>query len=82
MQLLDTAELFAKLPEKESLEDYNLEHFRTKHLLQDGKRTVMNRGIQPGDVTPDFSLAEAGGGSVRLSDFRGKPVVLHFGSIS
>lgn len=82
MQAPDTAQLFAKLPERESLDEYNFEHFRAKHLLQDGKRTVVGKGVQPGELAPDFTLPEAGGGSVQLSDLRGKPVVLHFGSYS
>ncbi|OHV81166.1 peroxiredoxin [Rhizobium sp. LCM 4573] len=31
-----------------------------------------------GDVAPDFSLPRDGGGTVSLSDFRGRPVVLYF----
>jgi hypothetical protein len=39
---------------------------------------------KPGDLAPDFSLADADGGSrVRLSDLRGKrPVALVFGSVT
>ncbi len=73
---------FASKENKLSLEEYNLEHFRTKHLLNDGKRTLTNEGIQPGEIAPDFELPRADGGSLRLSDLRDKPVILHFGSIS
>jgi hypothetical protein len=82
MQASDTTKLFTKLSERESLDEYNFEHFRAKHLLQDGKRTVVSQGVQPGELAPDFTLPEAGGGSVRLSELRGKPVILHFGSFS
>jgi thioredoxin-dependent peroxiredoxin len=34
--------------------------------------------LKEGDVAPDFTLQRDGGGSVKLSDFRGKPVVLYF----
>ena len=34
--------------------------------------------LEPGDPAPDFELATDGGGSVRLSDLRGKRVVLYF----
>lgn len=34
--------------------------------------------LQPGDVAPDFSLPRDGGGTVSLSDFAGRPVVLYF----
>ena len=47
---------------------------------------LLAQGLQPphtslkvGDVAPDFSLPSTAGGSVRLSDFRGKSnVVLAF----
>ena len=32
--------------------------------------------IAPGDPAPDFELPSLAGGSVRLSDYRGKKVVL------
>ncbi len=34
--------------------------------------------IQEGTTAPDFELASDEGDSVRLSDLRGKPVVLYF----
>jgi peroxiredoxin Q/BCP len=34
--------------------------------------------LQPGDVAPDFEVLDHGGRTVRLSDFRGKQVVLWF----
>ena len=73
---------FAALDEKVPLADYNYEHFRTEHLLEDGKRTMTDRGIMPGEIAPDFELPQAGGGTLRLSELRGSPVLLHFGSFS
>lgn len=34
--------------------------------------------ITPGELAPDFGLSDVDGNHVRLSDFRGKPVVLYF----
>lgn len=34
--------------------------------------------ITPGEPAPDFELKDVEGRAVRLSDFRGKPVVLAF----
>jgi peroxiredoxin len=34
--------------------------------------------ITPGDLAPDFELKDVQGNRIRLSDFRGKPVVLAF----
>ncbi len=75
-------ERFGVLAEKEPLNEYNFAHFLTKHLVNDGKRTLKKRGIPPGELAPDFELPRVGGGSLRLSDLRGRPVLLHFGSVS
>lgn len=34
--------------------------------------------LNPGDVAPDFTLSESGGGTRSLHDFRGKRVILFF----
>lgn len=34
--------------------------------------------LQPGERAPDFELADPGGRMVRLSDYRGKHIVLAF----
>lgn len=82
MQSPNAVERFATLDQKEPLDEYNFDHFRTRHLVKDGKRTLTDSGILPGELAPDFELPQAGGGTVRLSELRGKPVVLHFGSYS
>jgi peroxiredoxin len=38
----------------------------------------MSKLITPGELAPDFELMDTQGHSIRLSDFRGKPVVLAF----
>ncbi len=73
---------FAALDTKKAEEEYNFEHFHTGILLEDGRRTVEARGIGAGELAPDFELRRVGGGTLRLSDLRGKPVLLHFGSYS
>jgi len=78
----ETAQRFVTLKDKLSNEEYNFEHFRTKHLLTDAQLTIEKRGIQPGEMAPDFELARVGGGRLRLSELRGKPVLLHFGSFT
>lgn len=78
----DTPQLFAGLDEKQGIDEYNFEHFRTINLLNDFKRTIAERGIHPGEIAPDFELPRTDGGTLRLSDLRGKPVLLHFGSIT
>jgi peroxiredoxin Q/BCP len=47
--------------------------------LLDGLLGTGNPGVNVGDAAPDFSLPDAAGRQVRLSDFRGrKAVVLYF----
>lgn len=38
----------------------------------------MSKLITPGDLAPDFELDDIQGNPVRLSSFRGKPVLLAF----
>jgi peroxiredoxin len=38
----------------------------------------MTKLIPPGELAPDFELDDVQGTRYRLSDFRGKPVVLSF----
>jgi len=83
--MLQTSEIqrrFGALSGSKPVNEYNFEHFRTKILVEDIGRTIEGKGICPGELAPDFELPQVGGGSLRLSEFRGRPVVLHFGSYS
>ena len=88
------AQRFASLDHRESVQDYNFQHFRSKHFLADLWATLKKRGIRPGEQAPDFELPRVGDStgtvvgdgpgrsSLRLSELRGKPAVLHFGSFT
>ncbi len=78
----DAAQRFLTLKDKLSNEEYNFEHFRAKHLLSDAQATIEKRGVQPCKMAPDFELPRVGGGTLRLGELRGKPVLLHFGSFT
>lgn len=65
---------------QQPLEEYNYEHFQTKHFLADVVKTMRGEGVQPGQEAPDFALQSTEGERVRLSELRGRPVVAHFGS--
>jgi len=84
MQENEITRRFQSLDEdkRKSFEEYNYEHFKPRVLLEDGRRTVEARGIKPGETAPDFELPQVGGGTLRLSQLRGKPAILHFGSYS
>lgn len=60
--------------------DYNYRHLRPRHVLAEARRTVRASGVAPGTEAPDFELPQADGGPLRLSDLRGWPVLLRFGS--
>lgn len=80
-------ERFAALPRPLEAEDYNFERFRAEQLLRDARDSLRATGIQPGELAPDFTLpvatpSDAVGGALRLSDLRGQPVLLHFGSFT
>ncbi len=62
------------------LRDYNYRHFRTKHIVADACGTIGKHGIQPAEEAPDFTLHIIGGGTTSLSQLRGEPVLLRFGS--
>lgn len=78
------AERFVAVPprDREDAPAYNVDHVRTRHLLDDAKRTLADRGVRPGELAPDFALPRGDGGELRLSDLRGAPVLLHCGSLS
>ncbi len=80
-------ERFAALPRPLEALDYNFAHFRVEHLARDARDSLRATGIQPGELAPDFTLpvaapSDAVGGGLRLSDLRGQPVLLHFGSFT
>jgi cytochrome oxidase Cu insertion factor (SCO1/SenC/PrrC family) len=76
---LDLGELADK---KQTVAEYNFQHFRMHHLLKDALATMRSKGLKPGQLAPDFTMSLANGGRVTLSQLRDKPVVLHFGSFT
>ncbi len=76
------SELFAGMHRRQSVDEYNFDHFRTRHFLYDARATKEKIGIHPGALAPDFTLPIASGGTLRLADLRDRPVVLRFGSPS
>lgn len=80
----DLTSLGAQSPlgNRRQLYEYNYEHFRPKHLLADLWKTLRGEGLQPGAEAPDFEMETTEGGLVRLSELRGRPVVLRFGSFT
>jgi hypothetical protein len=78
----DVVSQFGALGDKIPPEQYNFKHFRSTHLIADVRRTLTAEGIRPGQAAPEFELPRAGGGSLRLRDLRGKPVLLRFGSFT
>jgi hypothetical protein len=77
-----TTELVDTINQPMGADAYNFERFRFRHLLADVQRSIRRIGVAPGAVAPDFELRTTDGSMVRLSDLRGRPVLLHFGSFS
>jgi hypothetical protein len=73
-------ERFAELPDAMDARSYNYTHFRPEHIWRDAQRIFARAGVQPGQLAPDFELPTTDGGVLRLSDLRGAPVLLRFGS--
>jgi hypothetical protein len=73
---------FDSLPWKDSVDEYNYSHFKTKQVMDDARHTLAADGVRPGQQAPDFELPLVGGGSVRLHDLRGKPALIRFGSFT
>jgi hypothetical protein len=74
------APMARNVSEPSSPAEYNYEHFRPKYFAEDAKLAVNPKGVVPGDTAPDFELQDTEGRSWRLSELRGKPVVLITGS--
>jgi peroxiredoxin Q/BCP len=47
-------------------------------MLPSGVRGYAHVVIEPGDTAPDFELPDQDGRAVKLSDFKGTPVVVYF----
>ena len=60
----------------------NCRHYERGHQIADFTRTWRGQGLAPGDEAPDFEMESATGERIRLSTLRGRPVVLHFGSLT
>ncbi|HNY66067.1 MAG TPA: redoxin domain-containing protein [Deltaproteobacteria bacterium] len=82
MEHNDVNQMFQSRLDRLGLEEYNYEHFTRDAALRDVRATVAKRGIGPGCPAPDFELEDTEGGRVRLSDLKGRPVLLRFGSIT
>jgi len=82
MQSIEVASRIDELEARKPPEEYNFEYFTTSILIDDAKRTIFANGICAGEIAPDFELPKVGGGTIRLSDLRGRPVLMHFGSYS
>lgn len=60
---------------------YNYERFHPKLLWTETAKTFRDV-LTPGEPAPDFELLSTDGTRIRLSKFRGTPVVLEFASLT
>mgnify|MGYP000958664277 CR=1 FL=1 len=82
MEQSDVKHVFETKTDRLGPDQYNYDRFTREIAVVDAKRTLYSKGIGPGCPAPDFELEDTDGNLVRLSDLRGKPVVLRFGNIS
>ncbi|HZW05207.1 MAG TPA: redoxin domain-containing protein [Anaerolineaceae bacterium] len=82
MLVSDAQQEFVTLARRDPPAKYNYSHFRPTHALAHARRTIETRGILPGEPAPNFELPTAEGVPVRLSDLRGRPVLLTFSSFT
>ncbi len=47
-------------------------------LIRHFRRGIIRRMLKPGDTAPDFSVSDQTGATRRLSDYRGRNLVLWF----
>jgi len=66
----------------EHLLEYNYEYYESRHFLSDLARSMRKEGVLPGRESPDFELESTEGNRIRLSHLRGRPVLLHFTSLT
>jgi NAD(P)H dehydrogenase (quinone) len=60
------------------VQDFNFRHFRMRHMLAELLRTYRRSGVPVGAAAPEFELETTDGTRLRLSELRGRPVLLHF----
>lgn len=82
MNIPTATQRFASMPDKWSADEYNFTHFGAKEWLYDAWLLFSARGVQSGELAPDFELPKVGGETLRLNALRDKPVLLHFGSFT
>lgn len=82
MEQNTVSQVFEGRLDRLGVEEYNYGHFTREDAMKDARGTLSGRGIGPGCIAPDFELEDTDGNRVRLSDLRGRPVLLRFGNIS
>jgi hypothetical protein len=69
----------ARLAEAQALYESIREEFEgTEYAMRGGSATLRLDCLSPGTVAPDFLAHDPAGNEIRLSDFRGQVVVVHF----
>lgn len=61
------------------MEPYRYQHFRRELMQED---TALRPFPGPGDPLPQFDMPTSDGGRVRSEDFRGRKLLITFGSVT
>lgn len=79
---MSAVERLTGLERQQRVNEYNYDRFRSIYFIADLQRASRGDGILPGQEAPDFELVSTESDCVRLSAFRGRPVVLRFVNIT
>jgi hypothetical protein len=82
MEQETVSELFSKMDNCQNAEEYNFEHFTRTILINEIKHSTRPSVLKCGYPAPVFDLEDTERKRQLLSNYKGKPVLLHFGSIT
>jgi hypothetical protein len=82
MEQKTVSELFSLMDNRMSVQDYNFEHFTRDVLVNEIKGSIKPSALKAGHIAPDFDLEDTEGKHFLLSKLKGKPVLLHFSSLT
>lgn len=82
MEQKTISEMFNLMDNRINVHEYNFEHFTRDVLLNEIKGSFKPTSLKAGYPAPDFDLEDTEGKRTILSKLQGKPVLIHFSSLT